>query len=115
METPVTADWVEAADVAEFADTDRKQVDLGGENQVGLFKLGEDDYAAIGIWCSHQRTTLMPGDVEDGEIMCPLHGARFDLRTGKNLSLPAVRPVASYGVKVENGKIYIKAHDDQTR
>ena len=107
MNTPVSEDWVEAASLSDFEDTDRKLVDLGGEKQIGVFKLG-DGFAAVGIWCSHERTSLMDGEVTDSEIMCPLHGARFDLRTGKNLCLPAVRPVPSYEVKVEDEKIYLK-------
>ena len=101
-------EWKEAASESEFAETDRKLVDFGGEKQIGLFKL-DDGYYAVGAWCSHQKTSLVHGDIEDHEIMCPLHGARFDLRSGKQLSLPAVRPIPSYPVKVEDGKVFIKA------
>lgn len=100
-------DWKEAATESEFTDTDRKLVDFGGEKQVGLFKL-DDGYFAISAWCSHQKASLMHGERDGHELMCPLHGARFDVRTGKHLSMPAVRPVARYSVKVEDGKIYIK-------
>jgi 3-phenylpropionate/trans-cinnamate dioxygenase ferredoxin subunit len=51
---------------------------------------------------------MVLGEVCGHEVMCPLHGARFDLRTGRHLSLPAVRPVASYPVKVEGGRILIE-------
>lgn len=101
-------DWKEAADVSEFNDTDRKLVDWGGDKQIGIFKV-DGAYHAIHIWCSHQKMSMFPGDVEDGAIMCPAHGARFDLRTGKNLSLPAVRPVKTFPLKVEGEKIFIKA------
>ena len=50
----------------------------------------------------------MEGDIDDDQIMCPLHGACFDIRTGKNLTLPAVRPIASYETKVEEDKIFVK-------
>lgn len=98
--------WKEAADVSEFASTDRKLVDFGGTLQIGLYKLGEE-FVATNAWCSHQRAIIVHGDISNGEIECPLHAARFDLRTGKNLCLPAVRPIARYDVKVENGKIFI--------
>lgn len=99
--------WVEVATEEEFQQTDRKMVDLGGTNQVGLFKL-DDGYYAISAWCSHQHASMVHGDIEDHELECPLHGARFDLRTGKNLCLPAVRPVRRYDVKVEDRRIYLK-------
>ncbi len=101
-------DWQVAAEESEFAETDRKLVDFGGDKQIGLFKI-DGKYYAIGAWCSHQKTSLVHGEIEDHEIMCPLHGARFDLRNGKHLSMPAVRPIPSYAVKVEEGKILIKA------
>ncbi len=101
-------EWREAATEEEFAKTDRKLVDFGGEKQIGLFKV-DDKYHAISAWCSHQKASMVHGDLEGHELMCPLHGARFDVRTGKNLSLPAVRPVARYPVKVEDGTVYIKA------
>ncbi len=99
--------WLEAASEQEFEQSDRKLIDLDDGEKVGLFKL-EDGYYAVSAWCSHQRTSLINGDIEGHEIMCPLHGARFDLRTGKHLCLPAVRPIESYPVKVEDGKIFIK-------
>jgi nitrite reductase/ring-hydroxylating ferredoxin subunit len=99
--------WKEAAAVGEFEKTDRKLVDLGDERYIGLFKL-DDGYFAIDGMCSHEKALLVLGEVSDHEIMCPLHGARFDLRTGRHLCLPAVRPVASYPVKVEGDKIWVE-------
>ena len=101
-------EWREAARLSDFEQTDRKLVDFGGEKQIGLFKV-DDEYHAISAWCSHQKTSMVHGEVDGCELMCPLHGARFDLRTGKNLSLPAVRPVPHYDVKIEGDTIWIKA------
>lgn len=101
------SDWHDVAGENEFSQTDRKLVDLGGIHQIGIYKL-RDGYFAISAWCSHQKATLFNGEVTDHEIECPLHGARFCLRTGRNLSLPAVRPVRRYDVKVDGGRIFIK-------
>lgn len=99
--------WVEAASVSEFEATDRKLVECDGASPVGLFRVGEE-YFAVSPWCTHQRATMMHGDLEGFELVCPLHGARFDIRSGAALSLPAVRGVATYPVKVESGLIYVK-------
>lgn len=104
------AEWKDVAKTDDFKLTDRKLVDLGGPHQIGLFKVGEA-YFAVSAWCSHQKTTILTGDVEDYEIECPLHGARFDLRTGRHLCLPAVKPIASYPVKVEGDTIYLELKD----
>lgn len=99
--------WHQVADVNEFQQTDRKLVDLGGTHQIGLFKLS-DGFFAVSAWCSHQKTSLVHGEVNDHELECPLHGARFDLRTGRHLCLPAVRAIPSYPVKVEGDKVFLK-------
>jgi 3-phenylpropionate/trans-cinnamate dioxygenase ferredoxin component len=100
------SDWVEVGKISDFAETDRKLCDLGGDRQIGLFKR-PDGFFAVSAWCSHQKSSIVHGEVNDHEIECPLHGARFDLRTGKNLSLPAVRPIARYDVKVAGDGIFI--------
>lgn len=101
------SEWREVALESEFQQTDRKLVDLGGTHQIGLFRL-PDGYYAISAWCSHQKATMINGEVSDHTLECPLHGARFCLKTGRALSLPAVRPVPRYDVKVENGRIFLK-------
>lgn len=101
------SEWREVALESEFQQTDRKLVDLGGIHQIGVFKR-PDGYYAISAWCSHQKATMIHGEVVDHELECPLHGARFCLKTGRNLSLPAVRPVRRYDLKVDGGRIYLK-------
>lgn len=101
------SEWIEIADVSEFAQTDRKLVDLGGHHQIGLFKL-PDGFYAVSAWCSHQKATIIHGDIEGYEIECPLHAARFDLRNGQHKCLPAVRPIKAYTVKVEGTKVLLK-------
>lgn len=101
------SEWIEVATVDEFKHTDRKLIDLGGSHQIGLFRLPEGFYA-VSAWCSHQKATIMHGDIDGFEIECPLHAARFDLRDGRQTCLPAVRPIASYPVKVEDGRILLK-------
>lgn len=101
------SDWVEVAQIAEFETTDRKLVDLGGIHQVGVFKVN-GEFFAISAWCSHQKASMFHGEVIGHELECPLHGARFCLKTGRNLSLPAVRPVRRYELKVDGGRIFLK-------
>ncbi len=99
--------WIEVAKVSEFDTDDRKQVELDEDTLVGIFKV-DGEFFAVNSICSHQHVSLMNGAVDDHQVICPLHGARFDLRTGKNMCLPAVRPIASYPLKVENGAIFIQ-------
>lgn len=103
--------WIQAATVADFAETDRKYCELTDEVQVALFKHEDGSFYAIEVWCSHQKVSLINGDRDDYEIMCPLHGACFDIRDGKHLSMPAVRPVDAYEVKVDGDAILVDVED----
>ena len=99
--------WKEVATVADFEGTDRKFCEISEDVQVALFQHEDGNFYGVEVWCSHQKVSLMNGDLEDYELMCPLHGACFDVRTGEHLSLPAVKPIASYPVKVEGDQILI--------
>ena len=76
--------------------------------QVAVFHLPLG-FFAIGDTCSHEESSLSEGFVEDDKVECPKHGAQFDIQTGKNLSLPATRPVPAYRVVVEGEDVYLEA------
>ncbi len=100
--------WHEVATAADFAETDRKQWISPDGRDVGIFKVG-GDYFAVSNICTHAHALMLGGILEGDELECPLHGARFDLRTGAVVAPPASRPLATYKVKVEDEKVYVKA------
>jgi nitrite reductase/ring-hydroxylating ferredoxin subunit len=59
--------------------------------------------------CTHAEASLSEGfiDCDEGTVECPLHGARFDIASGKALSLPAVVPVKTFAVKEEGGDLFV--------
>jgi nitrite reductase/ring-hydroxylating ferredoxin subunit len=65
--------------------------------------------------CTHQFAHLSEGEFVGRELKCPLHGAKFDVTTGKALSLPAVKPVPKHEVKVEDGNIYVALNPKQVK
>ena len=64
-------------------------------------------FFAIADLCSHDDGPLGDGDLEDLEIICPRHGARFDVTNGRVLALPAVVDIPSYPVRVVDGQIEV--------
>lgn len=62
---------------------------------------------AIDDRCTHDNGPLGEGELVDGQIECPRHGARFDVCTGRALCLPAVGAVHTYSVEVRDGSIWI--------
>lgn len=57
--------------------------------------------------CSHKDFPLSAGELEGHTIVCAWHGAKFDVRDGRALALPAIRPIKTYEVKVEDGQILV--------
>ena len=73
---------------------------------VVVFKI-LDAYFAIADLCSHDDGPLGDGELEGYEVVCPRHGAHFDLRSGKAVSLPAIVDIPAYPVRVVDGQIEI--------
>lgn len=63
---------------------------------------------ALSDRCSHEEYPLSDGDLEGSILVCPFHGARFDVTSGAARGLPAVRPVKSYPVEIRGDGIYIQ-------
>lgn len=82
------------------------RVDAGGRGFV-VFAIGEDLYA-LDDRCSHQNESLSEvGEVDDGELECCAHGARFDPGTGAATGLPATAPLATAEVRVRDGRVEV--------
>lgn len=90
----------------EIAPGEHKLVDIGGGIEVAVFFV-EGAYQAIEDVCTHDDGPLAEGEVEGCQIICPRHGARFDLRTGEALTLPAYRAVEHYDVTIEAGRVLL--------
>lgn len=79
-----------------------------GQVSVGVYNIDGELYA-LEDRCSHDDGPLAEGDWEPelGVAICPRHGARFDIRTGTALSLPAFLPVETFPVRVEDGVVTV--------
>lgn len=64
-------------------------------------------YFAIGDVCSHDDGPLGEGEIDDFEVICPRHGARFDIRNGKANSLPAYVDIPAYPVRIVDDQIEV--------
>jgi 3-phenylpropionate/trans-cinnamate dioxygenase ferredoxin subunit len=76
--------------------------------KVVLVATGDGAYYALKDQCSHQDYPLSDGELLDGgRVECQYHGAKFDAASGRAVALPAIRPVKTYEVKVEDGAIMV--------
>ena len=99
------ADFHKLAAVNEVAPGEIKQYRVE-DRFVALCNV-EGEFHAFEDVCTHQFTHLSDGEFTGSEVKCPLHGARFDVKTGAAKSLPAVKPVPKHEVKVEHGTVYV--------
>ena len=84
-----------------------------GAIAVGVYNV-EGDLYALEDRCSHDDGPLCEGDWEDDRcvVICPRHGAQFDIATGRALTLPAYEPVAAYPVRVRDDGMVVVDVDD---
>ena len=99
------AEFLEIAPMSELPNGERLFIEVEGKSIV-IFNIA-DQYFAIADICTHDDGPLGDGDLEGYNIVCPRHGAEFDVRTGKVMQMPAVVDVPAYPVKVVDGMIQI--------
>ena len=98
-------EFVEIAPASELPTGERLFVDLG-DKPIVIFNIAGQMFA-IGDVCTHDDGPLGDGVIEDHNIVCPRHGAEFDVRTGKVMSMPAAVDIPAYPVQVRDGTIFI--------
>ncbi len=77
-----------------------------GELQVLIAQFKGDVFAVENL-CSHAFARFDEGRLRGFRLMCPLHGACFDIRNGEAMGLPATGPIRSFPVRVENGRVLV--------
>lgn len=97
--------WVTVAKTDELPDGRACMVEAGGR-KLAVCKIASGVYT-IDNKCTHDGGPLGEGKIEGQQIICPRHGARFDVTDGKVKALPAVRPVKSYPTRVTGGDVEV--------
>lgn len=72
-----------------------------------IFDLGDGNFSAMHDLCTHADARFSQGWLEEGCVACPWHGAQFDIRTGKALSLPATEDVQMFETRVVHGQLHV--------
>ncbi len=76
------------------------------EQTIIIFNI-DGEFFAIDDECTHDHNPLADGELSGHQITCPRHGAKFDVKTGKALTLPAVKGVNTYPLRVVDNKLEI--------
>ncbi len=97
--------FITVAAAAELAPGERMIVEID-ETDIVIFNV-DNRYYAVMDRCSHQDYPLSDGTTEGTTLECAAHGARFDLATGRALSMPAIAPVKRYETRVIDGELQV--------
>lgn len=103
------SEFVNAARRADLPPSGKLLTEIDGR-PIALFNV-DGSYYAIDDVCTHDGGPLAEGDLEGCEIRCPRHGARFDVRSGKALCLPAVESVTTHAVEVRGDDLWVALAD----
>lgn len=96
-------EYVEIGPADEIESGDRIFVEIDGQPIV-VFNIAGEMFA-IGDLCTHDDGPLGDGFIQGHEVICPRHGAKFDVRTGEALTLPAIVDIPTYPMRVKNGQV----------
>ena len=82
------------------------------KNRVGIVICRfRDEFFALENCCSHARSAFDGGRMKGYRILCPMHGAAFDIRDGSAASAPARKPIRTFPVRVRNGRVEVDLSD----
>jgi naphthalene 1,2-dioxygenase ferredoxin component len=98
--------WMRAAGRSDLAEGEVLGVEVAGHS-VALYAVDSEIFATDNI-CTHAYACLSDGWLDGEVIECPLHAARFDIRTGKVLDPPATEDLKTYPVQVVGDEIQIR-------
>jgi len=100
------ADFVKVATTNEIEPGQARLVDVQGKS-IALFNV-EGQFFALDNTCTHRGGPLAEGEISGHKVICPLHGATFDIRTGEVLGPPAYEAVARYAARVTGTDIEVE-------
>lgn len=100
--------WIRACTAGDVKSGEAYKIET--EPPIALFNV-DGEFFAIDDTCTHGLSSLSEGYVDDCEVECIWHYARFDLRTGRALCLPATVDLRTYPVKVDDDTVYVDIPD----
>jgi|LakMenEpi03Aug12_release.lakeMendotaPanAssembly.Ray.scaffolds.fasta_scaffold01116_28 metal-sulfur cluster biosynthetic enzyme/nitrite reductase/ring-hydroxylating ferredoxin subunit len=103
------SEFVPVAKKSELAAKGKLTLEVQGRFIV-LADVGGSIYCIDDV-CTHDGGTLGDGELVGSELACPRHGAKFDVRTGKALTMPATEPTIAHDVKIEGDQIFVSLKD----
>ena len=100
------SEFVQVLKTSDVPDPGRQLVEVN-DRLVVIFHVGGEFFALDDV-CTHDGGPLGEGDLTDHMVACPRHGARFDIRDGRALTMPARQPTVAHEVKIEGDNVLVR-------
>jgi 3-phenylpropionate/trans-cinnamate dioxygenase ferredoxin subunit len=102
-------EFVEVARVGDLSDPGKQLIEV--DERMLVLLLVDGNYYCLDDVCTHDGGPLAEGSLDGTSIICPRHGARFDVRTGKALTMPATEDTTTHDVKVQGDSVLVRLRD----
>lgn len=97
--------WTDIMSIDDTFEGEPVRLDVADKN-LAIYNVGGTVYCTDNV-CTHGNALLSDGFLDGFEIECPFHQARFDVRDGRVMCEPASKPMKSYPIKVEDGRVMV--------
>jgi 3-phenylpropionate/trans-cinnamate dioxygenase ferredoxin subunit len=104
--TEAAAAWIDVGPAEAASENQPLLAEVDGYAVIVL-RCGQELYA-IEDRCTHDGEPLAGAEIENCQVICPRHGARFCLRTGEALTPPAYEPVRAFRTRIEKGRVLVE-------
>lgn len=104
--------FVKIATISDIPQNGMRAFEYNGR-RIAIFNAAGNYYATDDT-CSHDDASLTEGwyEPEDETVECPMHGSRFNIKTGQALTLPAFEPIAVYSVRIEGDDVFVELSEE---
>lgn len=103
----ITVSLLKVCNTDEVSPGSSLRVEIEGQAPLAVFNV-DGEYFVINDTCTHGEASLCDGEIEDGQVECPWHNAKFCIKSGQALTFPAVEPQRTYTVKVMDKDVMIE-------
>ena len=103
------SEFIKVAKVSDIPDPGKQLLEV--EDSLVVLVHLDGQFYCIDDVCTHDGGPLGEGQLCDHAIACPRHGAKFDIRTGKPLSMPATEATVTHEVRLEGKDVYVRLND----
>nr|MBN2276162.1 non-heme iron oxygenase ferredoxin subunit [candidate division Zixibacteria bacterium] len=101
----MTEEYIRVCRLDDLQEARTRVFEIGGKQL--LVAREKDQVYIIDNTCTHDNGIIGDGKVIQGEVQCPRHGARFDIKTGRAMQLPAIMDIKTYKTMVVNGDVMV--------